>query len=73
MSEIENEKIKALLKAAAAEFNLAEIIILAEGFARGFFKWKQVILRNTLTIRLGGIQALDCFLQRQDDARMIPK
>ena len=29
MSEIENEKIKELLKAAAAEFNLAEIIILA--------------------------------------------
>jgi len=29
VSEIENEKIKALLKAAAAEFNLAEIIILA--------------------------------------------
>ena len=29
MSEIENKKIKALLKAAAAEFNLAEIIILA--------------------------------------------
>ena len=29
MSEIGNEKIKALLKAADAEFNLAKIIILA--------------------------------------------